>query len=208
MEYVVGYENSSDKFDIELPRIKVKVNVGIQKFSPFTTIQTVRYYISTLVQATNLILSTYVHLILIYKKIYECRHVIKPLHKLGDVHNSANYRPITLLSCFSKLFTSILNSRLSNFVESQAILGWEQIGFHRGHSTLDHVITLKVIADIYLSEKKRIYAAFINFSSAFSSVNRNCLWQKLISYKVNGNFLRTIMSLYSEAKSCLCVNQF
>ena len=40
-EYSVVYENSSDEFDIELHRIKVKVTVGVQKFSPFTTIQTV-----------------------------------------------------------------------------------------------------------------------------------------------------------------------
>ena len=56
-EYIVVYENSSDEFDIELHRIKVKVTVGFQKFSPFTTIQTVRSYSSTLVQARNLILS-------------------------------------------------------------------------------------------------------------------------------------------------------
>ena len=72
-EYIVVYENSSDEFDIELHRIKVKVTVGVQKFSPFTTIQTVRSYSSTLVQARNFILSIYLHLILIYK-IYECRH--------------------------------------------------------------------------------------------------------------------------------------
>ena len=72
-EYIVVYENSSHEFDIELHRIKVKVTVGVQKFSPFTTIQTVRSYSSTLVQARNLILSIYLHLILIYK-IYECRH--------------------------------------------------------------------------------------------------------------------------------------
>ena len=72
-EYIVVYENSSDEFDIELHRIKVKVTVGVQKFSPFTTIQTVRSCSSTLVQARNLILSIYLHLILIYK-IYECRH--------------------------------------------------------------------------------------------------------------------------------------
>ena len=72
-EHIVVYENSSDEFDIELHRIKVKVTVGVQKFSPFTTIQTVRSYSSTLVQARNLILSIYLHLILIYK-IYECRH--------------------------------------------------------------------------------------------------------------------------------------
>ena len=73
LEYIVVYENSSDEFDIELRRIKVKVTVGVQKFSPFTTIQTVRSYSSILVQARNLILSMYVHLVKIYK-IYECRH--------------------------------------------------------------------------------------------------------------------------------------
>ena len=73
MDYIVVYENSSEEFDIELRRIKVKVTVGVQKFSLFTTIETVRSYSSTLVQARNLILSIYVHLILIYK-IYECHH--------------------------------------------------------------------------------------------------------------------------------------
>ena len=42
--------------------IKVKVTVGFQKFSPFTAIQTVRFYNSTLAQNTELILSMYVHL--------------------------------------------------------------------------------------------------------------------------------------------------
>ena len=73
LEYVVVYENSLDEFDIEIHRIKVKVTVGLQKFSPFTTIQTVRSYYSTLVQDRKRILSMYVHLIVIYK-IYEYRH--------------------------------------------------------------------------------------------------------------------------------------
>ena len=67
LEYIVVYENSSDEFDIELRRIKVKVTVGIQKFFPFTTIQTVRSYSSSLAQARNLILSMDLYLILIYK---------------------------------------------------------------------------------------------------------------------------------------------
>ena len=72
-EYMVVYENSSDEFDTEHHRIKVKVTVGLQKFSPFTPIQTVRSYNSTLVQAMKLILSKYVHLIVICK-IDEYRH--------------------------------------------------------------------------------------------------------------------------------------
>ena len=77
LEYIVlhVYEHSSDKFDIEHHQIKAKakVTVGLQKFSPFTTIQTARSYNSTLVQARKLILSIYVHLIVIYK-IYEYSH--------------------------------------------------------------------------------------------------------------------------------------
>ena len=73
LEYIVVYENISDEFDIEHCQIKVKVTVGVQNFSPFTTIQTVRSYNSTLEQDSKLILSVYVHLILIYE-IYEYRH--------------------------------------------------------------------------------------------------------------------------------------
>ena len=58
LDYIVVYENSSHKFDM---------------FSPFTTIQTVRSYNSTLVEARKLILSICVHLIVIYN-IYEYRH--------------------------------------------------------------------------------------------------------------------------------------
>ena len=73
LEYIVVYENSLEEFDFEHHCIKIKVTVVLQKFSPFTTIQTVRSYTSTLVQARKLILSVYVHLIVIYK-IYGYRH--------------------------------------------------------------------------------------------------------------------------------------
>ena len=60
MEYIVVYENSSDEFDIERRQIKAKVTVGLQKFSPFTTIQSVISYNSILAQCRKLILSLYV----------------------------------------------------------------------------------------------------------------------------------------------------
>ena len=73
LEYIEVYEDSSEEFDVELRHIKGKVTVDLQMFSSFTTIQTVKSYNSTLVQARKLTLSVYVHLILIYK-IYEYRH--------------------------------------------------------------------------------------------------------------------------------------
>ena len=73
LDNIVVYENSLDEFDIEHCRIKVKVTINEKNFSPFTTIQTVRSYNSTLVQDRKHISSVYVHLILKYK-IYEYRH--------------------------------------------------------------------------------------------------------------------------------------
>ena len=73
LEYIVVYENISDKLDIGHCRTKVKITVRLRNFSPFTTIKTVRSQNSTLVQAGRLIFSMYVHRILIYT-IYEYPH--------------------------------------------------------------------------------------------------------------------------------------
>ena len=42
-----------------------------------------------------------------------CRGCVVPIHKKGDVDNVNNYRGITLLSCMGKLFTSILNKKIT-----------------------------------------------------------------------------------------------
>ena len=58
-----------------------------------------------------------------------CIGVIKPLFKnKRSPDDPDNYRGITLLSCLGKLFTSVLNARLSWFIESTGILGDEQAG--------------------------------------------------------------------------------
>ena len=49
--------------------------------------------------------------------------IIRPIYKNnGDPKLSENYRPITILSCFGKFFTAILNSRLNNFLQHHNIL--------------------------------------------------------------------------------------
>ena len=68
LEHIVVLYMKIAQFDIEHHQIKVKVTVGLQTVSPFATIQTVRSYNSSLVQVTKLILSMYVHLIVVYKK--------------------------------------------------------------------------------------------------------------------------------------------
>ena len=46
--------------------------------------------------------------------------IIIPLRKKGPEEDENNYRGITLVSCFSKLFTTILNKRIESFCENNA----------------------------------------------------------------------------------------
>ena len=66
--------------------------------------------------------------------------IIMPLYKnKGPVDDPDNYRGITLLSCLGKLFTAVINERLTMFLESSGTIGDEQAGFRAGFSTVDHI---------------------------------------------------------------------
>jgi len=130
--------------------------------------------------------------------------IIKPIYKKkGSADDPDNYRGITLLSCIGKLFTALLNERLTKHLELNGIIGEDQTGFRSGYSTLDHVFTMKSLLDIYLSKKERVWCAFVDYKKAFDMVDRQSLWLKLLSYGINGKILTVIHNLYDKAKSCV-----
>ena len=68
--------------------------------------------------------------------------IIRPIYKRkGSPQKSENNRPITILSCFSKLFTAILNARLTKILNHNNIIEENQAGFRSGYSTSDHILT-------------------------------------------------------------------
>ena len=84
---------------------------------------------------------------------------ILPIYKNkgdGDINDPDNYRGITILSCFGKLFTALLNQRLNSYLESTGLLIEEQAGFRKHYSTADHIFSLKMLIDFYLYKKKAV----------------------------------------------------
>ena len=68
---------------------------------------------------------------------------ICPIYKQkGSSADPANYRPITLLSCMGKLFTSIINDRWQTFSEKYEKIIEYQAGFRSGFSTIDYIFVL------------------------------------------------------------------
>ena len=134
--------------------------------------------------------------------------LIVPIHKKDDRSKVENYRGITLLSSLSKLFTSILNDRLYDYATKKGILKVEQGGFRKMHGTADSIFILKMLIDKYVKSKSRkqrnmLFSCFVDFRKAFDRVPRNKLFDKLGVVGVKGRFLELLMSMYSNDKSAV-----
>ena len=129
--------------------------------------------------------------------------IIIPLYKKGDKKCVNNYRGITLLSCLSKIFTSVLNSRLENFCKANDTISDAQFGFRKGRSTVDAMFALLSAVQNYLSNNKRLYVAFVDLKKCFDSIYRNALWLKLFRAGIQGKMLRIIKCMYEKVKSCV-----
>ena len=65
---------------------------------------------------------------------------IVPIYKnKGEILNPDNYRSITILRYMGKLFTSVLNNKLNDYLSNYKILGEEQAGFRKQYGTCNHI---------------------------------------------------------------------
>ena len=124
-------------------------------------------------------------------------------HVHGDKKNATNYRPVTINSCLGKLFSLLLNERISSFLERNNIISNVQIGFLKSHCTADHLFLLKSLVDLYKQRKKHIYACFVDFSSAFNNVWHAGLLYKLHHCGISSKVVRLLHNMYSKLHTCI-----
>ena len=98
----------------------------------------------------------------------------------------SNYRPISVLPCFSKLLERNMYNRLYKYLTTEKLLYSKQFGFQTGLST-EHAI-VKLVDQIYKSFEKDHYTlgAFMDFLKAFDTVDHTILIRKLEMYGIKG----------------------
>ena len=113
--------------------------------------------------------------------------------------NPNNYRGISISSCLGKLFTSVINNRITEFVYTNNLIKFNQICFQKGYRTADHVFVMKTLIDNYLNKgKKKLYLCSVDFAKAYDSVWRKGLFYKLIGYGYSVKILKLLKSMYSN----------
>ena len=103
-------------------------------------------------QLFNIILDTG-----IFPTQWLCGDIVPIFKNKGSDLEPKNYRPITLLSCLGKLFTSVLNVRLNNFSDAVNLILENQAGFRKDFSTTDHIFTLHLLLSAKVRQSFFIY---------------------------------------------------
>ena len=67
--------------------------------------------------------------------------IVKPIYKKGNKMNSADYRPISLLTSLSKVFEKTLYIRVTEHLNNNLLVG-NQFGFRKGTATEDAIFKL------------------------------------------------------------------
>ena len=123
--------------------------------------------------------------------------IVVLIFKKGAAANVENYRPISLTNTTSKLFESVIRTKLLNFLVSNELLSRNQHGFLARRSTFTNLLETFNGWTINLNASRETVVVSIDFARAFDSVSIPKLLFKLEKLGVCGKLLLCIKSLSS-----------
>jgi retron-type reverse transcriptase len=106
---------------------------------------------------------------------------VTPVYKSGVSTELGNYRPIAIISPFSKVLERLVYNQVFSFIEKQKIIFEYQFSFRKGHSTEHAILETIEYLKTAIDENKVTCAIFLDFSKAFDTIDHKILLDKMNS---------------------------
>ena len=132
-----------------------------------------------------------------FSKVLKSAEVV-PIFKKGERELCSNYRPISILNPFAKLFEKCLLDQLNNYFVSNNLISPNQYGFKKNCSTNEAVL------DIYnklldnMDRKLITCSIFLDLRKAYDTINHTILIKKLEKYGIGGILFQLLASYLSD----------
>lgn len=123
---------------------------------------------------------------------------IIPIFKKGDKQALENYRPISITSCFSKIFEKLMYNQLVSFLDKNNVLSQFQHGFRQGRSTETAMVGF--IQDIYerMDVGEYVVAVLFDLTRAFDTICPSFVSRKLNHLGIRGNVNNWLTSIIKD----------
>ncbi len=124
--------------------------------------------------------------------------IIHPIFKKGDKFELTNFRPIALLQTQYKIYSAIINNRISKQMKSLGVYSRFQGAWQKNKLTTNNVKVLINILEDAKEYNKELHTLFIDITKAYDSVEHWGLLQICERYGMNKEFTKVIASLIED----------
>ena len=131
---------------------------------------------------------------------------VVPIHKGGSKLDVSNYRPISLLGSFSKIYEKLMHKRVLEFFDQNNTLFENQYGFRPGRSCEHALLNAQNSILQSLNKKQISVLLLLDYSKAFDVLDHNTLLHKLEHYGIRGIVKEWFKSYLSDREQFVSIN--
>ncbi|CAB4028427.1 Hypothetical predicted protein, partial [Paramuricea clavata] len=121
------------------------------------------------------------------------------IYKKGSSDDPSNFRPIALMLCIYKLFTSILAARISNFAINKDLISNEQKSAKPSEGCHEHSYTLQSVVADCKRNYKNCFLAWLDLRNAFGSISHDAIYSTLSHMGFPESLINLIKDIYTDS---------